>query len=99
MVFQPRAARDPALGDDPAMPADHGVGADLHQVADAGPFADDGVASIAAVDGRAGADLHVILDDDAAGFRRPGLIAGLCGRSLLSDAAAGMNRYVVADQC
>ena len=45
------------------------VVADLHEIVDLGAFADDRVAIGAAVDRRPGADLDVVLDDDAADLR------------------------------
>ena len=43
--------------------------ADMHEIIDFGAFADHGVADAAAVDGGAGADLDVVVDDDAADLR------------------------------
>ena len=74
---------------------------DLHQIVDLGALADDGVADRAAVDRGVGADLDVVLDDDAADLRHlrdaraaPGTIA----EAVLADARAGMDDDAVADQ-
>ena len=49
-------------------PIDHIVG-DLDEIVDLGALADHGVADRAAVDGGVGADLDIVLDDDAADLR------------------------------
>ena len=49
-------------------PIEHVV-ADLDEIVDLGALADHGVADGAAVDGRVGADLDIILDDDPADLR------------------------------
>ena len=63
------AAGNSGLAHDNAMAADHDVVANLDEVVDLGPLADHRVADGAAVDRRAGADLDVVLDDDAADLR------------------------------
>jgi hypothetical protein len=62
VVAEGGGAGDADLGDEEAAPADPHVMADLHEVVDLRPFADDGLAEGGTVDGRAGADLHVVLD-------------------------------------
>ena len=57
------------LRDQHAVPSDGGVVSDLHQIVDLGALADDRISGGAAIDGRVGADFHVVLDDDAAGLR------------------------------
>ena len=59
----------PVCADNHAMPADRHIVADLDQIVDLGALADHGIADGAAVDGRIGADLDVVLDDDAADLR------------------------------
>src|SRR5258708_21059304 len=83
------------------MPADCHVVTDLDLIVDFRAFADDGVAQTAAIDGRSGADLDVVLDQDAAGLR----YFQMAVRSkkheaiaILPDAAAGMDQDVVAYQ-
>ena len=83
------------------MPADRHIVTDLHLVVDFGAFADNGIAQAAAIDGRPGADLHGVLNHDAAGLRyfqmalRPKEHEPI---PILSDAAAGMNQNLVAYQ-
>ena len=64
-----RAAGYAGLRGDHAVPPDADVVRDLHEIVDLGALADDRVAGRAAVDRGVGADLHVVLDDDAAGLR------------------------------
>ena len=74
---------------------------DLHEIVDLGALADHGVADRAAVDRGVGADLDVVLDDDAPDLRdladgrsRP------CTKPKPSCPmlAAGMHDHAVADQ-
>ena len=93
-------ARNAALRHQHAMAADDDVVGDLNQVVDLGSLADDRVAVGAAVDRRPGADLDVVLDDDAADLRhlevpaRPEREA----EAVLADMDAGMDDDAVADQ-
>ena len=93
-------ARNAALRHQHAMAADDDVVGDLHQIVDLGPFADDRIAVGAAVDRRTGADLDVVLDDDAADLRhlevpaRPEREA----EAVLADVDAGMDDDAVADE-
>ena len=93
-------AGNAALRHQNAMAADDDVVGDLHQIVDLGPFADDRVAVGAAVDRRPGADLDVVLNDDAADLRhlempaRPEREA----EAVLADMDAGMDDDAVADQ-
>ena len=57
------APRYPNLRDNQAMAADRAVVSDMHKIIDLGALADYGIAGGAAVDGRIGADLDVVLDD------------------------------------
>src|SRR5947207_3105055 len=99
-VLDNDAAGDAALRDDDAMAADRHIVSDLHQVVDLGAFADDGVADAAAVNGCAGADLHVILNDHAADLQHLAVTSRShqVAKSILSDGATGMDRHAVADQ-
>src|SRR6266852_7624508 len=82
------------------MAADHDVVADLHEIVDLGALADDGVTDAAAVDGRAGADLDIVLNDDAAELWD--LFVSVSAHdeteTILSDPAAGMDDHAIADQ-
>jgi len=64
-----RLAREPDLSREQTMPADGHIVADLDLVVDFGAFPDHGVAQTTAIDGRSGADFHVVLKQDAAGLR------------------------------
>ena len=57
------AAGDTDLRDNQAVATDRAVVSDLHKIIDLGALADYGIAGGAAVDGRIGADLDVVLDD------------------------------------
>ena len=82
------------------MAADDNVVADLHQIVDLRALADYGVAVCAPVDCHAGADLDIVLDDDATDLghfevpprpeREP--------EAVLPDMRAGVNDHPVADQ-
>ena len=74
--------------------------ADLHQIVDLGALADHGVADRAAVDGGAGADLHVVLDDDPADLRDLAMAVGAhhVAEAVLADRGSRDGRYAVADQ-
>src|SRR5712664_3451838 len=94
-----QAARESDLGREQTMPADRHIVTDLDLIVDFGAFADHGVAQTASIDSRPGADLHVVLNQDAAGLR----YFQMAIRSkedeaipILSDAAAGMDQDVVA---
>src|ERR1700738_5535023 len=84
------------------MPADCHIVADLDLIVDFCAFADHGVAQTAAIDGRAGADFDIVLDQDPSGLRdfqmatRPEKEEAV---AVLPDAAARMDQDVVANQC
>src|SRR3989304_4498173 len=82
------------------MPADADIVAYLDQVVDLGALADHGVANGAAVDGGAGADLDVVLNDDASDLRHleVALRSHYEAEAVLPDLAARMNDDAVADQ-
>ena len=79
----------PTWRDDDAMAADDDVVADLHEVVDLGALADHRVAAGAPVDGGVGADLDVVLDDDAADLRHLEMALAPHGEAeaVLADAA------------
>ena len=83
-----------------AVPPDRAVVSDLHQIVDLGALADDGIAGGAAVDGRIGADLHIVLNDDAAGLRDflMALRARQIAKPVLADTGARMDDDAIADQ-
>src|SRR6185312_6970858 len=98
VVFQRHAAGEAGLRHDDAVLADNHVVADLDEVIDLGPGADDGVAHTAAVNVGAGADLHVVADDDPADLRdfdMP-LLGRDVAETVLADMAAGMDDDAVA---
>ena len=82
------------------MAADDDVVGDLNQLVDLGSLADDRVAVGAAVDRRPGADLDVVLDDDAADLRHLEMAAGTEreAEAVLADMDAGVDDDAVADQ-
>src|SRR5271165_3414329 len=82
------------------MPSDARVVSDMNQIVDLGTLADHGIARGAAVDCRVGADLDVVLNDDAPdlwdllmSFR-----TGKITETVLADARARMDDDAVADQ-
>ena len=93
-------AGDADLGDDDAMAPDDDVVPDLHEIINFGALADDRVLKGAAIDGRIGADLDVVLDDDAADLRHLEVAAAAHGEAeaVLADAHARMDDDAVADQ-
>ena len=100
VVSDRAAARNAGMRGKHAMPADLDVVRDLDEVVDLGPLPDHGVADGAAVDGGIGADLDVVLDDDAADLRNLAVAAGArqIAEAILPDAHAGMDDDAVADQ-
>src|SRR5206468_166149 len=101
IVADRQAAREADLGREQAMPADGHIVADLDLIVDFGAFPDHSVAQAAAVDGRPGADFHIVLDHDPAGLWhllmavRPEEDEAI---AVLADAHAGMDQHVIADQ-
>ena len=94
------AAGYSGLRHDHAVPPDRDVVSDLHQIVDLGALADDRVSGPAAVDRGVGADLDVVLNDDAASLRdflMP-LRTRKIAEPVLTDARAGMNDDAIADQ-
>ena len=57
------------MAGDHAAAADADIVGDLHEIVDLGAFADDRVGHRAAIDRGVGADLDIVLDDDAADLR------------------------------
>src|SRR6185437_554841 len=82
------------------MAADTYVVADLDQVVDFGALADDGVANGATIDGCAGADFNIVLDDDTPDLRDLQMAGGTQqeAEAVLTDLAARMDGDAIADQ-
>src|SRR5262249_53361978 len=99
-ILDDDAAGDAALRDDNAVATYPHIVSDLHQVVDLGAFANDSIAIGAAIDGGAGADFHVVLNDDATDLQHFTVTA--CSHhiteSVLTNGAAGMNDHAIADQ-
>src|SRR6185503_9959723 len=95
-----RRAGDADLADDHAMPAHHDVVPDLHEIINFRAFADHGVLERAAVDAAVGADLHVVLDDDAADLRHLDVTLGAHGEAetVLPHPHAGVENDPVAHE-
>ena len=75
--------------------------ADLDLIVDFGALADHGVAQAAAIDGGAGADLDVVLDQHPAGLGHLQMALRTEEHeaiAVLADAAAGMDQHIIADQ-
>ena len=90
----------PDWDDQHRVATDDDVVADLHQIVDLRALADDRVAVGAAVDRYAGANLDIVLNDDAADlghFEMPPRPEGE-PEAVLSNMCAGMNDHAIADQ-
>src|ERR1700677_2403333 len=101
MVLQHRGARNSNLRHDDAGSAYLHVVPDLHEVVDPSAGADDRVFQGATIDGGVGADLDIVLDQDAAELG-DALEAVQCWReaeAFLADADAGVDVDPIADQC
>src|SRR5262249_26107792 len=57
------ASENPDMANDHRMPADTGVVPDLDKIIDLGSLTDNGVAERATINSRAGADLHLVLEN------------------------------------
>src|SRR5262249_33637735 len=77
------------------------VVSDLHQIVDLRALADHRISQSAAVDGRVGADLHVVLDDDAPDLRQPlgAARAGDEAEPFAADLGAAVDDDAVGDEC
>ena len=95
-----RAAGNPDAAGDGAVVADHDVMSDLNLVVQLDPVTDDGVFNRAAIDGRVGADFHVIAEHHPTylGNLQPGAI-GLAGEAetVGADNDTGMEDGAPAD--
>ena len=82
------------------MPPNHDVVPDLDEIINFRALADDRVLKGAPIDGRIGADLDVVLDDDPADLRHLEVPAGAHGEAeaVLADAHARMDDDPVADE-
>src|SRR6185312_6421412 len=102
VVTDRQAAREPDLGRQQAMPADGHIVADLDLIVDFGALADHGVTQAAAVNRGPRTDLHIVLNQDAAGLRHLEMAFWSEEQeaiAVLADAAAGMDQHIVSDQC
>src|SRR5450631_4876053 len=99
-ILERRASGDTGLRRHDAMPTDSDIVADLDQVVDLGALADHGIANGAAVDRCAGADLNIILDDDAPDLwhLEVPFASHHEAEAILTDLTARMNDDPVADQ-
>ncbi len=73
-IAEPRRTGNTDLTDDDTMAADLHVVGDLHEIVDLRALTDHRVEHMAAVDRGIGADLHIVLDDDAADLRNLGML-------------------------
>src|SRR4029453_11012013 len=82
------------------MPANADIVAHLNQVVDLCALADDRVTNCTTIDGRAGPDLDVVLNDNAPDLRHleMAIAAHHESKAVLTDLAAGMNDDPIADQ-
>src|SRR4051812_45247601 len=83
-----------------AMASNFHVVRDLDQVVDLGTLPDHGVADRSAVDGRVGADLDPILNDDTPDLRHLAVPPGArqVAKAVLPDTGTGMNDDAIANQ-
>src|SRR5262249_40495205 len=85
------AARNPALRHHDAVPADGGIVADLDEVVDLGSLPDHGIAERTAIDGGAGTDLDIVLNDHPTDLQDLSVAAGAreIAEAVLPDGASG----------
>src|SRR5262249_33530324 len=99
-VLQRGTPGNPGLSNEHTVPSNHHIVANLNEIVDLGTLADHGVADRPAVDGGTGADLDVVLNDDAPDLRNLKMPA--CphqkAEPVLPDAAARMDDHPVSDQ-
>src|SRR4029077_17516424 len=94
------ASRNAGMRGEHAVPPDLDVVRDLDEVVDLGPLPDHGVADRAAVDGRIGAYLHIVLDDDAPALGDLIMAphAWKVSEAILPDPHTGMDDHAITDQ-
>ena len=82
------------------MSADADIVADLYEIVDLGALADDRIADGAAIDGGAGADLDVVLNNNrpTCGILLWSGAAHDEAKAILPDIASGMDNDPIADQ-
>src|SRR5687767_2539104 len=99
-ILDGRATSYTGLGNDHAMPSNGHVMGDLDEIVDLGALADHRIAMRAAVDGGPGADLDVVLDDDAPdlGHLDVPLGAGNEAEAALPDPASRLQQHPVAHE-
>src|SRR3569833_2082323 len=98
-IFQHHAAGKPGLTGYDAVAPDAAIVRDHDQIIELGALADHRVRQRAAIDGGAGADLDIVLDDDPAKLRQLKIVGAGGGKSetRLADGGAGQNDNPVAD--
>src|SRR5882724_13410279 len=101
MIANREATSQSYLGSQQTVSPNRHIVTDLDLVVDFRALADHGVAQAAAVDGRSCPDLHLILDQNAASLRDLQMAFRAKENepiAVLSDAAAGMDEDLIADQ-
>src|SRR3984957_12874599 len=101
MIANRQATSQSYLGGQQTVPPNRHIVADLDLVVDFRTLADYSVAQAAAVDSRSRPDLHLILDQNAAGLRDLQMAFRAKEnepKAVLPDAAAGMDEHPIADQ-
>src|SRR3974377_461082 len=98
-VFKSRISCNSRLSNHQTVTSDADIVTDLNQIVDLGTFADHGIADGAAVDGGAGPNLDVVLDDDAPALRHFELtVCAPEAETILAALAPRMNDHAVPDQ-
>src|SRR5665213_1657322 len=99
-ILKRRTAGNSHLRHQDTVATDTYVMADLDQVVDFCALADHGIANGATIDGSAGADFDIVLDDDACDLRNFQMAAGAHHKAeaVLADLATRMDDNAIADQ-
>src|SRR5690606_36662653 len=100
-VADGNGAGNAAMGGEHATTSDPYIMGDLDEIIYLGPLADHRIGKRAAIDRGVGADLDVVLDDDAAelGHLVEAGAARHVAEAVLADAHAGMDDDAVAEKC
>src|SRR5690348_166878 len=98
-VFQHHAAGKSGLARDHAVAPDAAIVRDHDQVIELGALADHRVGQRAAIDGGAGADLDIVLDDHPAELRQLEIVrsGGSKAETRLADGGTRQNDHTIAD--
>ena len=99
MVADGRTASEPTLPGDDAVPSNGDVVCNVHEIVDLRSFANDSVVTTTSVDRGAGADFHLVVNDDAAELRNfeMSFRVGEISEAILANPAAGVEDHIVAD--